>query len=129
MVRPPFDNFTKPDAALTVISSLRRLLSRLRDTMAGDGEPQERLDSIVSIIAADLVAEVCSVYVLRAGDILELFAATGLSPKAIHLTRLAIGEGLIGAIASQAKPMTLQDAQNNPAFVYRPETGEKIFIP
>ena len=127
MVRPPFDNFTKPDAAPTVISSSRRLLSRLRGTMAGDGEPQERLDSIVSIIAADLVAEVCSVYVLRAGDILELFAATGLSPKAIHLTRLAIGEGLIGAIASQAKPMALQDAQNNPAFVYRPETGEKIF--
>ena len=61
MVRPPFDNFTKPDAALTVISSSRRLLSRLRDTMAGDGEPQERLDSIVSIIAADLVAEVCSI--------------------------------------------------------------------
>ena len=127
MVRPPFDNFTKPDAAPTVISSSRRLLSRLRGTMAGDGEPQERLDSIVSIIAADLVAEVCSVYVLRAGGILELFAATGLSPKAIHLTRLAIGEGLIGAIASQAKPMALQDAQNNPAFVYRPETGEKIF--
>ena len=127
MARPPFDNFTKPDAAPTVISSSRRLLSRLRDTMAGDGEPQERLDSIVSIIAADLVAEVCSVYVLRAGDILELFAATGLSPKAIHLTRLALGEGLIGAIASQAKPMALQDAQNNPAFVYRPETGEEIF--
>ena len=74
MVRPPFDNFTKPDAVPTVISSSRRLLSRLRGTMAGDGEPQERLDSIVSIIAADLVAEVCSVYVLRAGDILELFA-------------------------------------------------------
>ena len=67
------------------------------------------------------------VYVLRAGDILELFAATDLSPKAIHLTRLAIGEGLIGAIVSQAKPTALQDAQNNPAFVYRPETGEKIF--
>ena len=34
MMRPPFDNFTKPDAAPTVISSSRRLLSRLRDTMA-----------------------------------------------------------------------------------------------
>jgi len=48
MVRPPFDNFTKPDAAPTVISSSRRLLSRLRGTIAGDGKPQERLDSIVS---------------------------------------------------------------------------------
>jgi len=34
MVRPPFYTFTKPDAAPTVISSSRRLLSRLRDTMA-----------------------------------------------------------------------------------------------
>ena len=34
MVRPPFDTFTKPDAAPTVISSSRRLLSRLRDTTA-----------------------------------------------------------------------------------------------
>ena len=34
MVRPPFYTFTKPDAAPTVISSSRQLLSRLRDTMA-----------------------------------------------------------------------------------------------
>ena len=34
MVRPPFYTFTKPDAAPTVISSSRRLLSHLRDTMA-----------------------------------------------------------------------------------------------
>ena len=54
MVRPPFDNFTKPDAAPTVISSSRRLLSRLRDTMAGDGEPQERLGSIVSYLLSPL---------------------------------------------------------------------------
>ena len=83
MVRPPYSNGTKSEAEPTAPSGSRRLLARLRDTMAGDGEPQERLDRIVSIIAADLVAEVCSVYVLRAGDILELFAATGLSPKAI----------------------------------------------
>jgi len=91
MVHPPFDNFTKPDAVPAVISSSRRLLSRLSDTIGGGDQPQERLDSIVSIIAADLLAETCSVYVLQAGDILELFAATSLSPKAIHLTRLTKG--------------------------------------
>ena len=131
MVRPPFDKYTRPslraDIGPPLISGSRRLLARLRDTMAGEGDPQERLDRIVSIIAADLVAEVCSIYVLRAGDILELFAATGLSPKAIHLTRLSMSEGLIGAIASQARPMALEDSQNHPAFVYRPETGEEIF--
>ena len=57
----------------------RRLLARLRDVMAGSGSPQERLDNIVTTIAMDFVAEVCSVYLLRAGEVLELFAATGLS--------------------------------------------------
>jgi len=109
------------------LTETRRLLARLRDVMADEGSAQERLNSIVQIIATDLVAEVCSVYVLRAGEVLELFAATGLHPDAIHRTRLHIGEGLIGAIATTARPMALEDAQNHPAFAYRPETGEEIF--
>lgn len=105
----------------------RRLLARLRDVMAGADTSQERLNQIVSIIASDFVAEVCSVYVLRAGEVLELFAATGLKPEAIHTTRLSIGEGLIGRIAVQSRPLALADAQSHPNFAYRPETGEEIF--
>lgn len=52
----------------------RRLLQQLRDAMAGHGSARERLDRIVQLIARGMVAEVCSVYVLRPGDILELFA-------------------------------------------------------
>ena len=114
-------------ARLPNMTGSRRLLARLRDVMAGEGSAQERLNQIVTIIATDLVAEVCSVYVLRAGEILELFAATGLAKEAIHNTRLSIGEGLIGMIAAQARPLALADAQNHPVFVYRPETGEDIF--
>jgi len=102
-------------------------LARLRDVMAEAGTAQERLDHIASIIAADFVAEVCSVYVLRAGEVLELFAATGLAAEAIHNTRLSIGEGLIGRIAVQARPLALADAQSHPDFAYRPETGEEIY--
>lgn len=109
------------------LTETRRLLARLRDVMADEGSAQERLNSTVQIIATDLVAEVCSVYVLRAGEVLELFAATGLHPDAIHRTRLSVGEGLIGAIATTARPMALEDAQNHPAFAYRPETGEEIY--
>ena len=67
----------------------RRLLSRLRDIMAGSGTAQERLDKIVSLIAAEMVAEVCSCYLMRAGEVLELFATVGLNPEAVHQTRLA----------------------------------------
>ena len=104
----------------------RQLLKRLRDVMAGQGTGQERLDRIVRAIAQGLVAEVCSCYLLR-GGMLELFATEGLKPEAVHQTRLAIGEGLVGDIAAHARPLALADAQGHPNFAYRPETGEEIF--
>jgi phosphotransferase system enzyme I (PtsP) len=105
----------------------RRLLGRLRDVMAGAGTPQEKLDRVVKLIAADMVAEVCSCYVMRPGEVLELFATVGLRDTAVHNTRLRVGEGLVGHIAAQARPMAFADAQNHPSFVFRPETGEEIF--
>jgi phosphotransferase system enzyme I (PtsP) len=109
------------------ISGTRRLLRRLRDIMAGSGTPQERLDRIVRVVAAEMVAEVCSAYVMRAGEVLELFATEGLRPEAVHRTRLRIGEGLVGVIAATARPLALADAQSHPDFAYRPETGEEIY--
>lgn len=105
----------------------RRLLRRLRDVMAGSGEAQERLDRIARLIAADLVAEVCSIYIRRAGDVLELFATQGLKPEAVHTTRLRVGEGIIGAIAADSRPMALAEAAKHPNFAYRPETGEEAY--
>ena len=105
----------------------RRLLRRLRDVMAGSGSAQERLDKIVRIIAADMVAEVCSCYVMRAGEVLELFATEGLRREAVHRTRLRVGEGLVGTIAATARPLALSDAQSHPNYAYRPETGEEIY--
>ena len=105
----------------------RRLLARVRDLMAGAGAAQQRLDQVAGIVAADLVAEVCSIYVRRAGDILELFATHGLKPSAVHNTRLRVGEGIIGDVAKLARPFALADAQQHPNFAYRPETGEEAF--
>ena len=110
-----------------VVSGTRRLLRRLRDTMAGSGTPQERLDRIVRIVAAEMIAEVSSVYAMRAGEVLELFATEGLRPEAVHRTRLRVGEGLVGLIAATARPLALADARAHPSFAYRPETGEEIY--
>ena len=106
---------------------LRRMLSRLRDVMAGVGAVQGRLDKVVALIAQDLRADVCSCYVMRAGEVLELFATYGLSQKAVHQTRLRVGEGLVGEIAAHARAVALADAWSHPQFVYRPETGEDFF--
>jgi phosphotransferase system enzyme I (PtsP) len=109
------------------VTGTRRVLRRLRDVMAGSGTAQERLNTIVRLIAADVVAEVCSCYIMRAGEVLELFATEGLRPEAVHRTRLRVGEGLVGVIAATARPLALADAQSHPDFAYRPETGEEIY--
>ncbi|HXS40537.1 MAG TPA: phosphoenolpyruvate--protein phosphotransferase [Stellaceae bacterium] len=112
---------------MEAVSASRLVLRRLRDVMAGQGTAQERLNTIVRIIAADMVAEVCSCYIMRAGEVLELFATEGLRPEAVHRTRLRVGEGLVGVIAATALPLALADAQAHPDFAYRPETGEEIY--
>ena len=111
----------------TGIGGHRRALLQLRSIMAGDGSAQERLDEIVKVIAAEMVAEVCSVYAMRAGEMLELFATEGLNPSAVHRTRLRVGEGLVGEVAARARPLNLPDAQSHPLFSYRPETGEEVY--
>ncbi len=112
---------------METVSPSRLVLRRLRDVMAGQGTAQERLNTIVRIIAADMVAEVCSCYIMRAGEVLELFATEGLRPEAVHRTRLRVGEGLVGVIAATGMPLALADAQAHPDFAYRPETGEEIY--
>src|SRR6187397_2628392 len=103
------------------------LLRRLRETMADQVSAQERLDKIVVLIAANMVAEVCSTYVLRVDNTLELYATEGLNRDAVHRTVLSAHEGLVGLVASEATPLNLSDAQSHPAFSFRPETGEEIY--
>lgn len=105
----------------------RLLLRRLREIMAEPVGAQDRLDKIVILIAANMVAEVCSVYVMRGDGVLELFATEGLNREAVHRTVMRSGEGLVGLIASTAEPLALSDAQSHPAFSYKPETGEEIY--
>ncbi len=105
----------------------RVLLRRLREVMAEPVSAQERLDKVVVLIAANMVAEVCSVYVLRVDGTLELYATEGLKREAVHETVLKSDEGLVGLVASEANPINLSDAQAHPAFSFRPETGEEIY--
>lgn len=105
----------------------RLLLRRLREVMAEPVSAQARLDKIVVLIASNMVAEVCSVYVLRADQGLELYATEGLNREAVHLTTMHAGEGLVGLIAKNAEPLNLSEAQEHPSFSYKPETGEEIY--
>ena len=94
--------------------------------MAGRNPAQAKLNAVVGIIAEALDSEVCSIYLLREG-VLELFATRGLSEEAVHVTKLALGEGLVGTIAEEVEVLNLDEAASHPDFAYRPETGEERF--
>lgn len=103
------------------------LLRGVRDVMTGAGSVQERLDALVTLIAKQFHSEVCSIYLLQPGQVLELFATAGLNASAAHVTRLAVGQGLVGHIAADGNVVNLAEASEHPHFVYRPETGEELY--
>ncbi|OGS51035.1 MAG: phosphoenolpyruvate--protein phosphotransferase [Erythrobacter sp. RIFCSPHIGHO2_12_FULL_63_10] len=111
---------------MSAAASARQILLRLHEVMASRLHAQGKLDSVVDVIGESLNSEVCSVYLLREG-MLELFATRGLNKSAVHVTRMAVGEGLIGTIAENVETLNLAEAKAHPDFKYRPETGEEKF--
>ena len=105
----------------------RTLLKRLKDALSEEGEGQKRLDSVTHLIADSMGTEVCSVYLLVDSLTLELCATEGLDPGSVHKTRLRIGEGLVGLVARDAKPINTDNAPSQPGFRFMPETREERY--
>jgi phosphotransferase system enzyme I (PtsP) len=111
----------------TPAAAARQILIRLHEVMAARSNAQAKLNKVVGDHRAGAVdSEVCSIYLLREG-VLELFATRGLKQEAVHVTRLAPGEGLVGTIAKNVDTLNLDEAAAHPDFSYRPETGEELF--
>ncbi len=108
-------------------SESRKLLGRLREALAADGAGQERLDAVVKLIADSMGTEVCSIYLFRDPETLELCATKGLQAEAVHQTRMRLGEGLVGRTAKSRTVTNTADAPAAKGFRYMPETGEERF--
>jgi phosphotransferase system enzyme I (PtsP) len=110
---------------LSAATSAREILTGLHEVMAKRGSAQHKLDQVVDLIAEKMGSDVCSIYLLRDNN-LELFATHGLRKEAVHVTRMRMGEGLVGTIA-EGRILNLAEAADHPAFAYKPETGEERF--
>ncbi len=108
-------------------SDSRDLLRKLRATLAEDNEGQERLDHITQIVAQGMGTEVCSIYLRRDAQTLELCATEGLKEESVHQTRMRFGEGLVGRVAKEARAINAEHANKEKGFRYMPETGEERY--
>jgi phosphotransferase system enzyme I (PtsP) len=111
---------------ISAVAASRQILTRLHEVMASRSHAQAKLNTVADVVGESLHSEVCSIYLLREGA-LELFATRGLAQEAVHVTRLAVGEGLVGTIAAHIDTLNLAEATAHPDFSYRPETGEEKF--
>ncbi len=111
---------------MAAVGAAREILRRLHEVMAAKTGADAKMGRVVRIVADELSSEVASIYLLRDG-MLELYATQGLSQAAVHVTRLSMGQGLVGVIAAGREPLNLAEARAHPDFVYRPETGEDNF--
>ncbi|MGS4946592.1 phosphoenolpyruvate--protein phosphotransferase [Meridianimarinicoccus sp. RP-17] len=105
----------------------RKLLGRLRQAMAEGDAGQERLDRITHLIADSMRTEVCSIYLFRDNDTLELCATEGLRAEAVHQTRMRLNEGLVGRVAATSRAINSANAPQEPGFRFMPETGEEVY--
>ena len=108
-------------------SDSRKLLRRLRDSLATPGKGQDRLDRITHLIADSMRTEVCSIYLFLDPETLELCATEGLNKAAVHQTRMKLGEGLVGRVARLGQPVNTANAPAEKGFRFMPETGEEIY--
>lgn len=115
------------NASGPALDGVARLFSAMNDIVARRATAQDRLDALTALIAAHAEAGVCSIYLRRADDSLELFSTVGLNADAVHTTRLGWGEGLVGLVAETQQALATADAPYHPNFSYRPETGEDPF--
>ena len=105
----------------------RKLLGRLRTALAESSEGQARLNKVVELIASSMKTEVCSIYLFRDADTLELCATEGLQAEAVHQTRLRLSEGLVGRTARKRQVINTADAPSARGFRFMPETGEERY--
>ena len=111
---------------MSAAAAARSILTGMHEVMASRMATQRKLDRVVELVGESLDSEVCSLYLLRDGQ-LELFATRGLNQEAVHVTRMNVGEGLTGSIADKVETLNLAEARSHPDFQYRPETGEEKF--
>jgi hypothetical protein len=89
----------RPTGAMVQTDSRKpQAAAPLAAVMAEDGRGAGAARPITQLIADSMGTEVCSIYLFRDEDTLELCATEGLNPRPCT-TRMRLGEGLVGRVA------------------------------
>ncbi len=86
------------------------------------------LEATVGIVAEQLRADVCSIYLLDLfSGRLRLVASRGFKEGALGRVSLGPDEGITGTVVSTMSSIASEDAKEHPSYRYFPATGEEEF--
>ena len=88
---------------------------------------EAQIDRLVSGVHEVMGVDVCSLYQVHAGQTLKMVANRGLSEGVAGRIELSLGEGLVGKIAAERMPLSLERASQHPAYRFFPGSGEEGF--
>ncbi|VAV99275.1 Phosphoenolpyruvate-protein phosphotransferase, nitrogen regulation associated [hydrothermal vent metagenome] len=108
----------------TARTNPKDMLRQIRELMSQNSNAQDRLDKLVTVIAQNMQTDICSIYLTRADNQMELWATKGLASDAVHQTLLAPGEGLVGEVVEKLEPVNVKNASTHRRYSFHPETQE-----
>ena len=115
-------------AACSLDASYVLSWDEISNLTAEPGKPAETLMNVVALIARRFGVDVCSAYLLEPDRANLVLAATlGLRRECIGKLRMAVNEGLVGLVAEQVRPVTVEQVRNHPRFKYFSESGEDAY--
>lgn len=121
---PEFPQFMRTNAT----SRSARKLGEEKDLPFGFRNPSTTLADAVVFIGNLFEVDVCSIYLLESDrPVLRLAANVGLNRECIGKLQMGIDEGLVGLVAEQMAPISVENAAKHPRFKYFPEAGEDIY--
>jgi phosphotransferase system enzyme I (PtsP) len=103
-------------------------VSELVALIAGSDNIGNFLQRTVEMVAGQMNADVCSIYLFDDNSQeLVLKATTGLNPEAVEQIQLKSGEGLVGLTFEKLQPLNVGYAGAYPNFKYFMEAREGLF--
>lgn len=107
-----------------MLKSLRRIV----EDVESSNDFSDGLELLVSRVRETLETQACALFLVdQQKHEYVLMASDGYADHAIQFTRIPFGQGLIGLVGSQEKPLICDHPQQHPHYYSVPYSGEEIY--
>lgn len=107
-----------------------RLLHHITAAASGAGDLDTALATTVQSLRAALPGDQVAIYFMENDDTLVMRASAGYTGEDVFKTSIKLGEGIVGAVAQDHRPLRVNDIRTDPRYlVLDAQTASEIAVP